>query len=224
MVCHPAPGHNQGTLVNALLNHCGKEHLFDSGNDDSRLGIVHRLDGDTSGLMIVAKSQAAGEKLLQDMKEHITSRHYKALVYGKIKHNTGKISVPLIRTVNKRPKIKASNDPKAKEAITSFEVLDRFDSEFGNFTLLDCKIHTGRTHQIRAHMEYVNHPVVGDKLYNCGLSKDDDVSNLLNLDRQFLHSYKIGFNHPVTGEYLQFEDDIPKDLQKALDKILQKLR
>lgn len=216
-VCHPAPGHRKDTLVNALIYHCGKEHLFDNGEDDTRLGIVHRLDGDTSGLMICAKSNEAGKILSEDMKNHCTERHYKALVYGKIKQETGKIDVPLLRTLNKRPKMKASTNAKAKRAITSFEVLQRFESELGQFSLLDCQIHTGRTHQIRSHMEYINHPVVGDPLYNSGINAQNDVAPQIGLERQFLHSYKIAFKHPITGKELSFEDSVPEDLKKALD-------
>lgn len=219
LVCHPAHGHSDGTLVNALIYHCGKDHLCNIQEDEMRLGIVHRLDADTSGLMICAKSNKAGEKLSLDMKNHTTSRHYFALVHGIIKQDTGKIEVPLLRTLNKRPKMIASNDSKAKEAITSFEVKERISSDYGEFTLLDCKIHTGRTHQIRAHMEYINHSVVGDPLYNSSAPNNFNAIEELNLNRQFLHSYKIGFNHPITGEYLKFEDTLPQDLQTVFDTI-----
>lgn len=209
-----------GTLVNALIYHCGKDNLCNIQDDDKRLGIVHRLDADTSGLMICAKTDAAGKKLSADMKDHSTSRHYLVLVHGIIKQDTGKIDVPLLRTLNKRPKMIASNDSKAKSAITSFNVLKRIYSDYGNFSLLDCKIHTGRTHQIRAHMEYINHPVVGDPLYNSSAPKDFDANAELDLNRQFLHSYKIGFNHPITNQKMNFQDDLSVDLKSTYNKIL----
>lgn len=219
LVCHPFSGHNKDTLVNALIHHCKKEHLFVNNDDDTRLGIVHRLDADTSGLMIVAKSQNAGVKLTQDFKNHLPSRHYLALVYGAFKHKTGKIDVPIIRNLNKRPKMVASKDPKAKRAVTSFEVLEQFFYENTHFSMLDCKIHTGRTHQIRSHMEYINHPVVGDPLYNSGGPKDFDAKEVLGLNRQFLHSYKISFEHPITKKQMSFKDELAKDLLSALEKI-----
>lgn len=219
LVCHPAHGHANGTLVNALINHCGKKHLCDIQDDHKRLGIVHRLDADTSGLMVCAKNNAAGKELSQAMKDHSTLRCYKTLVHGTIKQDNGKIDVPLLRTLNKRPKMTASNDAKAKTAITTFNVIERIESEYGNFTLLECKLETGRTHQIRAHMEYIRHPVVGDPLYTGGAPKDFNAEAQLELRRQFLHSYKIGFNHPRTNEYIEFTDNLPKDLQAALKKL-----
>lgn len=222
LVCHPAQGHLNGTLVNALVYRFGKENLCNIQEDNKRLGIVHRLDADTSGLMICAKTNKAGEILSSAMKDYSTDRHYKALVYGHVKHDSGKINVPLLRVLNKRPKMIASNDPKAKSAITSFEVIKKYDSEYGKFSLLDCKIHTGRTHQIRSHMEYINHPVVGDPLYNASAPKDVDVAAELNLNRQFLHSYKIGFTHPITNKYMEFEDVLPKDLEDVLNHIEEK--
>lgn len=219
LVCHPAHGHANGTLVNALINHCGKKHLCDIQDDHRRLGIVHRLDADTSGLMVCAKNNASGRELTKAMKSHETLRCYKALVYGNIKQDSGKIDVPLLRTLNKRPKMIASNDAKAKTATTTFKVVERIESEFGNFTLLECKLETGRTHQIRAHMEYIRHPVVGDPLYTGGAPKDFNAEAELGLRRQFLHSYKIGFKHPRSGEYLEFEDKLPKDLYLVLEKL-----
>lgn len=219
LVCHPALGHPTGTLVNALINHCGADHLCDIQTDHSRLGIVHRLDADTSGLMVCAKTNEAGLKLSQDMKEHSTLRCYQTLVFGAIKQDSGKIDVPLLRTLNKRPKMIASNDSSAKNATTTFQVIKRIESSLGNFTLLECKIITGRTHQIRAHMEYINHPVVGDPLYNSGAPKDFNAKQELGLNRQFLHSCKIGFNHPRTDEYLEFEDELPQDLKSCLEKL-----
>ena len=219
LVCHPANGHESGTLVNALVAHCGKDHLCNILDDHRRLGIVHRLDADTSGLMVCAKTNEAGTELSKAMKNHTTLRQYKTLVYGHIKHDNGKIDVPLLRTINKRPKMMASTDAKAKIATTTFNVVERIESELGNFTLLECKLETGRTHQIRAHMEYICHPVVGDPLYNANAPKNFDAASELKLTRQFLHSYKIGFNHPRTGEYLEFTDNLPEDLNKALSQL-----
>lgn len=219
LVCHPAHGHASGTLVNALINHCGKEHLCDIQQDHRRLGIVHRLDAGTSGLMVCAKTDEAGKFLSDEMKEHTTLRCYRALVHGIIKQDNGKIDVPLLRTLNKRPKMVASNDTKAKDAVTTFEVKNRIDGKFGQFSLLECKIITGRTHQIRAHMEYIRHPVVGDMLYTGGAPNDFDANALFGLDRQFLHSCKIGFKHPKTFKYMEFEDTLPKKLTVILDHI-----
>lgn len=219
MVCHPAHGHANGTLVNALVNHCGKENLCDIQDDHRRLGIVHRLDADTSGLMVCAKTNEAGMTLSAAMKAHSTLRCYKTLVYGNVKQDSGKIDVPLLRTLNKRPKMIASNDAKAKTAVTTFKVLERYNFKDLDFSLLSCKLETGRTHQIRAHMEYIRHAVVGDPLYDGGAPKDFSAEAELGLRRQFLHSYKIGFNHPRTGEYLEFEDDLPADLNKALSQL-----
>lgn len=219
LVCHPAKGHNNNTLVNALIYHCGKDNLCNIQDNQKRLGIVHRLDGDTSGLIICAKTDTAGLILQDAMKEHSTSRHYKALVYGNVKYNTGKIDVPLLRIVNKRPKIVASDSPKAKYAITTFEVLDRICTGIGEFSLLDCKIHTGRTHQIRSHMEYIGHSIVGDSLYNNGIIDYQDIPRQIGLKRQFLHSYKIGFEHPITQKYLLFEDELWPDLQDSLFRL-----
>lgn len=219
LVCHPAPGHTDSTLVNALIFHCGADNLFKPDDDDTRLGIVHRLDADTSGLMIIAKSDKAGRVLQKAMKDHSTERHYKALVYGAVKQDSGRIEVPLMRTVNKRPKMMPSNDARAKSAVTSFKVLERYHSSFGDFSMLDCKIHTGRTHQIRTHMEYINHGVVGDQLYNRNAPAGFDPVEELGLKRQFLHSYRIEFEHPITGESMKFSDELPQDLQVVLNKI-----
>lgn len=219
LVCHPANGHETGTLVNALVNHCGKDNLCDIQDDHRRLGIVHRLDADTSGLMVCAKTNAAGMTLSAAMKAHSTLRCYKALLHGNVKQTNAKIDVPLLRTLNKRPKMIASNDPKSKSATTTFEVIERLSHNGTPFTLVQCKIETGRTHQIRAHMEYIRHPVVGDPLYTGGAPKDFDASKELGLTRQFLHSCKIGFNHPATGEYMEFTSDLPTDLQSALSHL-----
>lgn len=219
LVCHPAHGHKDGTLVNALVYHCGRENLSNIQEDENRLGIIHRLDADTSGLMVCAKSNEAAMVLSAAMKAHSTDKHYKALVFGNVKQETGKIDVPLLRVLNKRPKMIASSDPKSKDAVTTFRTIERIDCQFGKFSLLDCKLHTGRTHQIRSHMEFINHPIVGDSVYNSGAPKDFDAREELGLNRQFLHSYKLGFNHPITGEYMEFEDALPKDLQNILNKL-----
>lgn len=201
LICHPATGHEKHTLVNALLHHCGS--LPDLRDDKSKAGIVHRLDGDTSGLLVAAKTEKAGLKLMEDMANHKPNRHYYALVHGVVKPDTGKIDAPLMRVVKTRPKMAVRDDFKAKDAVTTFKVIKRFNDT----TLLDCKLHTGRTHQIRAHMEFINHPVVGDPLYS---SYKDDIK------RQFLHCYMLGFNHPITGEYMEFKDELPQDLKEIL--------
>lgn len=165
--------------------------------------------------MVCVKTNAAGMTLSAAMKAHSTLRIYRALVHGNIKQDSGKIDVPLLRTLSKRPKMIASTDAKAKSATTTFKVLERSNYKDHELTLVECKLETGRTHQIRAHMEYIRHPVVGDPLYNGGAPKGFDAKSELGLDRQFLHSCKIGFNHPTTGEYLEFEDSLPEDLERV---------
>ena len=200
MVVHPAPGHYSHTLVNALL------YRFQiSGGEKYRPGIVHRLDKDTSGLMMVAKGEKTHEKLSRMIANKEVERHYLAIVDGVIKHDTGTIDAPIGRDANNRQKM-AVTDVHGKEAVTHFRVLETFS----NHTLVECILDTGRTHQIRVHMAYIGHPVSNDPLYGRGKSTEFG---------QMLHSKSIKFKHPTTGKELFFEVDPPKEFLEKLEKL-----
>jgi 23S rRNA pseudouridine1911/1915/1917 synthase len=200
MVVHPAPGHYSGTLVNALLFKYGK-----LAGEEFRPGIVHRLDKDTSGLMLVAKNEEMLEKLSTMISTKDVERKYLAIVDGVIKHDTGTVDAPIGRDVRNRQKM-AVTDQNAREAITHFKVLERFS----NNTLIECKLETGRTHQIRVHMAYIGFPINNDPLYGRGKSTEFG---------QMLHSYYIRFNHPRTGKELEFEVEAPKEFQDKLKEL-----
>lgn len=200
MVVHPAPGHYSHTLVNALL------YRFQiSGGEKNRPGIVHRLDKDTSGLMMVAKGEKTHEKLSRMIANKEVERHYLAIVDGVIKHDTGTIDAPIGRDANNRQKM-AVTDVHGKEAVTHFRVLETFS----NHTLVECILETGRTHQIRVHMSYIGHPVSNDPLYGRGKSTEFG---------QMLHSKSIKFKHPTTGKEMFFEVDPPKEFLEKLEKL-----
>lgn len=200
MVTHPAPGHYTKTLVNALL------YKFDiSTTTDIRPGIVHRLDKDTSGLMVVAKNEKTHEKLSEMIKNKEVKRHYIALVEGVIQHETGTIDAPIGRNQYDRQKM-AVTDINGKDSITHFKVLKRYK----NKTLVECILETGRTHQIRVHMKYINHPVVNDPIYN--KKKSDDFG-------QMLHSKSIEFIHPITKKEIYFEVEPPKEFMEKLKQL-----
>lgn len=200
MVVHPAPGHYSHTLVNALL------YRFQiSGGEKYRPGIVHRLDKDTSGLMMVAKGEKTHEKLSRMIANKEVERHYLAIVDGVIKHDTGTIDAPIGRDANNRQKM-AVTDVHGKEAVTHFRVLETFS----NHTLVECILETGRTHQIRVHMAYIGHPVSNDPLYGRGKSTEFG---------QMLHSKSIKFKHPTTGKEMFFEVDPPKEFLEKLEKL-----
>lgn len=208
MVVHPAPGNSTGTLVNAVLYHC-KGNL--SGiNGKMRPGIVHRIDKDTTGLLVVAKTNDAHLFLSDQLTDRSLSREYYALVHGNIKEDTGTIDAPIARSDSDRKKMTVTNH-NSREAITDFFVEERF----GQYTLVRCKLRTGRTHQIRVHMKYIGHPIVGDKTY--GVKKEE-----FNLTGQLLHAGKIGFIHPSTGEKVEFETPLPEDFKKVLDLLITK--
>ncbi len=200
MVVHPAPGHYTGTLVNALLYKYGK-----LTGDKFRPGIVHRLDKDTSGLMIVAKNEEMLEKLSKMISKKQVERKYLAIVNGLIKHDTGTIDAPIGRDLNNRQKM-AVTDVNSKDAITHFRVLERFD----NNTFIECILETGRTHQIRVHLSYIGYPVNNDPLYGKGKCTDFG---------QMLHSYSIRFNHPRTGKELFYEVEAPKEFKDKLEEL-----
>lgn len=200
MVVHPAPGHYSGTLVNALL------YRFRlSQKDKMRPGIVHRLDKDTSGLMLVAKNDEVHEALSKMIANKEVERHYLAIVDGVIQHNTGTIDAPIGRDSNNRQKM-AVTDVHGKEAVTHFRVLETFS----NHSLVECILETGRTHQIRVHMAYIGHPVSNDPMYGHGKSTEFG---------QMLHSKSIRFTHPVTGEQLFFEVNPPQEFLECLEKL-----
>ena len=200
MVVHPAPGHYSGTLVNALLFRYGE-----LAGDAFRPGIVHRLDKDTSGLMLVAKNEEMLEKLSGMIANREVERHYLAIVDGVIKHETGTVDAPIGRDINNRQKM-AVTDVNGKDAITHFKVLERFE----NHTLIECKLDTGRTHQIRVHMAYIGYPVCNDPLYGKGKCTEFG---------QMLHSYFIKFNHPRNGKEMEFKVDAPVEFQEKLEEL-----
>lgn len=205
MVVHPAPGNYTGTLVNALLYHC-KDSL--SGiNGVLRPGIVHRIDKDTSGLLIVAKSDKAHTGLAEQIKEHSFEREYEAVIYGKLKQEEGTVSAPIGRSQRDRKKM-CVTDHCSKPAVTHYRVI----SEGSGFSHIALRLETGRTHQIRVHMAYLGHPVAGDPAY--GPSKV-----ITELNGQCLHAKKIGFVHPVTGEFLRFDSELPEYFRKFLTKL-----
>ncbi len=202
MVVHPAAGHTSGTLVNAVLGHAPDLIV---GNAE-RPGIVHRLDRDTSGLIVVAKSDAALKRLQHQFATRTVHKTYLALVDGNVPVPEGKIDAPLGRAPNDRKKFAVATAPQAREAITSFRVAERLP----DYTLLQVEPLTGRTHQIRVHLAFIHHPVVGDEVY--GRSR----KNALGLERQFLHAWRIAFVHPLTGAPLEFTAPLPADLGTAL--------
>lgn len=210
LVVHPARGHYTGTLVHALLAHT--EDLGTQAGEE-RPGIVHRLDKDTSGLMMVAKDDDTQVALSEALKIRSIERRYVTLVHGYIAPDTGIIDAPLARHPKDRLRMGVSDHPDAKQSVTTFRVLERFMAgQFDDgYTLVECKLYTGRTHQIRVHMHYIKHPVVGDPLYGRNHPKAD-----LGLTRQFLHAYRIAFDHPQTGERIDLTDPLPKDLSGRL--------
>ncbi|RKD27846.1 23S rRNA pseudouridine1911/1915/1917 synthase [Caminicella sporogenes DSM 14501] len=204
MVVHPAPGHYSKTLVNALLYHCNN---LSSINGIIRPGIVHRIDKDTSGLLMIAKNDRAHNFLAKQLKEHSITRIYMAVVHGKIKEDSGTIDAPIGRHPVNRLKWTVTEN-NSKRAVTHFEVVKRYK----NYTLVKLKLETGRTHQIRVHMSYIGYPLVGDPLY--GIKKEK-----FNLKGQVLHAKKLGFIHPSTLEYIEFDSQLPTYFKEILRKI-----
>ncbi len=215
LVCHPSPGHSGDTLVNALIAHCGKDNLANLQGDD-RLGIVHRLDMDTSGLMLAAKRQDYGLILQDGIRTRNIDRRYLCLVHGYIAKDTGYIDAPIARHPKIRLKMSVRDCQSARSAVTTFNVLERFEAGRydDGFTLIECKLFSGRTHQIRVHMNYIGHCVVGDPMYGKG-----NANANMGLERQFLHSYRLNFEHPISGKEMNFVDNLPIDLQQILDKL-----
>ncbi len=204
MVVHPAAGNFEGTLVNALMHHCGDS--LSGINGVIRPGIVHRIDKDTSGLLLVAKDDVTHIGLSEQIKEHSLTRKYIAIVHGNFKNDEGTVDAPIGRHPTDRKKM-CITEKNSKNAVTHYRVLQRFME----YTLVECKLETGRTHQIRVHMASLGHPVMGDKTY--GVKKEK-----YNLSGQLLHAKIVGFIHPVTKEYMEFETEIPERFMKFLNK------
>lgn len=200
MVVHPAPGHTSGTLVNGLMHHCTD---LSGINGVMRPGIVHRIDKDTSGLLMVAKNDMAHESLVNQLVAKTVTRRYKAIVHGVIPHDKGTIDAPIAR--DKKERQSMTVDENGKHAVTHFQVLERFK----DFTLVECRLETGRTHQIRVHMKYIGYPLAGDPKYG--------PKKTLDMNGQALHAGILGFYHPRTGEYIQFEAPIPEVFEDALN-------
>ncbi|MEK7015281.1 MULTISPECIES: RluA family pseudouridine synthase [Bacillus] len=200
MVVHPAPGHTKGTLVNGLMHHCTD---LSGINGVMRPGIVHRIDKDTSGLLMVAKNDMAHESLVNQLVAKTVTRRYKAIVHGVIPHDKGTIDAPIGR--DKKERQSMTVDENGKNAVTHFQVLERFK----DFTFVECRLETGRTHQIRVHMRYIGYPLAGDPKYG--------PKKTLDMNGQALHAGILGFDHPRTGEYIEFEAPIPEVFEEALN-------
>ena len=205
MVVHPAAGHYEGTLVNGLMHHC-REQL--SGiNGVMRPGIVHRIDMDTTGVLIVCKNDLAHNSIAEQLKVHSITRKYYAVVFGSLKDDEGTIHAPIGRHPNDRKKM-SINSKNGKDAVTHYKVLERFHG----YTLVECRLETGRTHQIRVHMASIGHPLLGDQVY--GPAKQP-----FRLQGQTLHAGVLGFLHPRTGEYMEFSAPLPKYFEELLEKL-----
>ncbi|GAB6990587.1 RluA family pseudouridine synthase [Paenibacillus pini] len=203
MVVHPAPGHPSATLVNALMYHCKD---LSGINGELRPGIVHRIDKDTSGLIMAAKNDKAHASLAAQLKDHSVTRRYMALVHGNISHDSGTIDAPIGRDTADR-KMYVVTEKNSKHAVTHFTVKERF----GDYTLLELKLETGRTHQIRVHMKFIGHPLVGDPVY--GRSKG------IKMNGQALHAAILGFVHPTSGEYMESMAPMPQDMEEVLSNL-----
>lgn len=206
MVVHPAAGHYSGTLVNALMYHCGKD--LSGINGVMRPGIVHRIDMDTTGSIIVCKNDIAHNHIAAQLKEHSITRKYHAICHGVIKDDSGTINKPIGRHPNDRKKM-AVNERNGKEAITHFKVLERFR----DYTYIECQLETGRTHQIRVHMSSIGHPLLGDEVYAPGRKHN------FHLNGQTLHAKILGFQHPATNEYIETDAPLPEYFTTLLNKI-----
>ncbi|MCU9612177.1 RluA family pseudouridine synthase [Caldibacillus lycopersici] len=202
MVVHPAPGHTSGTLVNGLLAHCND---LSGINGVMRPGIVHRIDKDTSGLLMVAKNDVAHESLVDQLVKKSVTRKYQAVVHGVIPHDYGTVDAPIGRDKQDRQRMAVVDN--GKHAVTHFRIIERFN----NYTHIECELETGRTHQIRVHMKYIGYPLAGDPKYG--------PKRTLPFNGQVLHAGVLGFNHPRTGEYLEFSAPLPEDFSTLLQQL-----
>lgn len=205
MVVHPAAGNETGTLVNALLAYCGD--TLSGINGEKRPGILHRIDKDTSGLLMVAKNDKAHQSLAAQIKAHSLTRAYLALVHGGFREDSGTIALPIGRHPHDRKKM-AVTEKNARSAVTHYFVKERFSG----YTLVECRLETGRTHQIRVHMSDRGHPIVGDPVY--GVKKEP-----FSLNGQLLHAWQIGFIHPTSGKYMEFQSPLPAYFEKVLKRL-----
>ncbi len=203
MVVHPAAGHYSGTLVNGLLWHCTD---LSGINGVLRPGIVHRIDKDTTGIVIACKNDRAHNSIASQLKAHTIKRRYYAIVTGNLKDEEGCIDAPIGRNPSDRKKMAVVQD--GKHAVTHYRVLERF----GQYTFVECALETGRTHQIRVHMAHIGHPLLGDEVYSKAKSR-------FKTEGQCLHAYLLGFVHPSTGEYMEFTSDLPEIFKKILDDL-----
>ena len=205
MVVHPAPGHSSGTLVNAIMYHC-KDSLS-TINGVLRPGIVHRIDMDTTGLLMVCKNDVAHRVMSDKFKIHDITRVYTAICYNHFADVEGTIDKPIAR--HKLDRKKMSIDPNGRRAVTHYKVIEELSN---NFSLIECRLETGRTHQIRVHMASINHPLLGDEIYG-------PKNKPFKTEGQVLHAGVLGFEHPITGEYLEFKAELPEYFSKILDRL-----
>ena len=209
MVVHPAPGHYSHTLVNAVMYHCGER--LSGINGVLRPGIVHRIDMDTTGSLLICKNDHAHQILAEELKEHSITRRYHAIVHGNIKEDTGTVNAPIGRHPVDRKKM-STKSPNGRHAVTHYKVLERF----GDYTYIECELETGRTHQIRVHMASIGHPILGDAVY--GPAKCP-----YKLQGQTLHAKILGIMHPTTGEYMEFDAPLPDYFSDLLQRLRRKL-
>lgn len=203
MVVHPAAGHYSGTLVNAVMYHCGNS--LSGINGVMRPGIVHRIDRDTTGSLVICKNDMAHRALAEQFKVHSITRKYRAICMGVLKEDRGTIHKPLARDPKDRKRMAVTTEGNGKDAVTHYRVLERFK----NHTYIECELETGRTHQIRVHMASIGYPLLGDEVYGSG-------KNAYHLEGQTLHAWKLGFLHPRTQEYVEFDAPLPEYFQKLL--------
>lgn len=204
MVVHPAPGHPTGTLVNGLLAHCDD---LSGINGKIRPGVVHRIDKDTSGLLMIAKNDFSHERLVKQLQEKTVTRKYQAIVHGVIPHEVGTIDAPIGRDEKDRQRMAVVDN--GRHAVTHFTVIERFK----DFTLVECLLETGRTHQIRVHMKYIGYPIAGDPKYG--------PRKTLDIEGQALHAEVLGFEHPRTEEYVEFRAPVPEEILKLIEELRQ---